>query len=474
MSAALRYLTIVFFSAIASACASTSESGSSPDRTHHSNGNDETNPNGAHQSFIDDLTFPRPSAVSEHGLSGLYTRVVVSAVNDPEHEPFIPLRFRDDYRDANDSEDPRGFNRNSENINEPSYSSSRDYRRETRYWFQRWFLGRVNTKTALLHVEISSPNIRTTSTIVSFTHESTRTSGEQFSTEIRHNSVATPFFRIEPDATFDLRVEMDMGYTTSSDTIAATLSTASTALSILGPSSQLLTSLNRQEVNQATQFFDNTVSAVLSEDLTEIIHVKNGIEDWLLGQRAEFTILTPDHSARRIAEINGRHTHSVGSWRVELDLPRISIWSEFSPCWRLQDEMVCPDSFPFNDVSLQHRAEELGHTLQYLTQAQVLQFKVTDTTTLGAHIRDQAWYTRAISDINSLPEDENERSARTASFCRQVMRTAVETGFNALDSHIVLWAVLGSAEVSPNARGIAFDTGCTREKELIDSLELRI
>ena len=439
-------------------------------------------PNG-HQTFITPQYLPGSGAVTDHGLSGLYTRVVVSTVNNQTNEPFLSAAYEpgegQDQRDLTSGvpsiclSDPRAADAPTETVEQCAREltgaagpSGRNYASETRHFWQRWLLGRVNTKTALLHINVSTPDISTTSTLAAFTHESTRANGEQFSTEIRHHSVATPFFRIEPDATVDLRLEFSLGYTTSSDTIAATLSTATAALGVLGPSSQLLTSLNREEVNQASQFFDTTISAVLSEDLTEIVRVTNGIEDWLQGQRAEFTIAVPDHQARRLAEIDTNNTDTVGAWRVELDLPRVSIWSEYSPCWRISRTTVCPET----PITLAERAAALENALMYLTPSQVLQFKVTDTTTLGAHIRDQSWYTSSVSAINSA--SANDGGVQTASFCRQVMRTATETGFNTLDAHIILWAVLGSAEVSPNARTLAYAGGCSQEKAIIDALEL--
>ncbi len=430
-----------------------------------------------HQDFISASQLPGSVRFSEHGLTDMYTRVVVSGVNASRDEPFQSLTLQSGSFDADGSPtagcSAQGTGDCVVDFGTGLALGSRNYKDETRSFLARLLLGRVNTKTAVLNIEVSNPNVSTTSTLAAFTHESTRENGEQFSTEIRQHSVATPYFRIEADATVRMRLEFDLGYSTSSDTITATLATASSALSALAPKARLLTALNQEQVNEAASFFDATISAVLEEDLVEVLEIDNGIEDWLHGQRAVFNISVPDYGARRLAEVGLRPNQEVGSWRVELDLPRISIWSDFSPCWRISAGMICPPAYLNGQVTVLDNAAGLEPWLNYLSPSQVLNFKASETTTLGAFIRDQSWYTSTVSGINAA--DSDAVATQTTAFCRQVTRVATELGLNRIDSNIALWAILSSEEVNLRARNRAL-TGatpaCADEAEIISALGL--
>lgn len=446
--------------------------------------------------FIATRTLPISSNISEHGYSGYYTRFIVSAINsDGEVVPAIPSGGPSNTATNGDNEERErncSFTRDDagnlpaelpaelpdECVRGASATSGlRNYAAESRVWWQRWYAGHLASKTAQLHINVSAPNVSSSATLAAFTHESTRETGERFETDVRHHTLATPFFRIQPDATVELQLEFNLGYTVSSETVGAVLSTATTALNVLGPKSTLLTELNREEVNNAAGFLDSTLSSVLNEDITERLQSTHGIEDWLSGQVAVFEIRLPRHHVRRIRDIAPDSGPEVGEWRVELELPRTSIFSDYSPCVRIARRMHCPQLYQYRTkrtisrLTLEYRARDLQGSLAYLTSAEALDFKLANDVSLGTYLRDREWFTDAVSRFNGAAGDAQE--ATHATFCRQVMRAATDVGMNSIDAHVALWAILGEAAVTPAARRDALLGGCAQEGGLMRLLQLR-
>jgi hypothetical protein len=315
-------------------------------------------------------------------------------------------------------------------------------------------------------VNISEPDLKTSSSLIAFTHQSQRETGEDFSTELTYRAISTPYFRIVPDARVTVNLRYELAYSAASNIIGAVIDTATHALNALAPKADLLTELNREEVNKAAEFFDSTINAVLDENLVELISIEHGIEE---GGVAEFAVQVPDHRAENIAQVGIGEFKQMGNWRVALDLPRLSIWSEYSPCWRIGGAIYCPDDEEIASLPDRIRyAKEENFTLCYLTAEEALQRKASADISLGAHIRDQDWFTKSVSDLN---KDDADATIQT-SFCRSVLRTASELGLNSVDTHVTLWAILNATAISVSARDRALAGGCSEQHQIFEALEL--
>jgi len=369
--------------------------------------------------------------------------------------------------------------------------TQRDYGREARFWWQRWFLGRVNTRSAVLKLSLPSANLQATSVLIALSQESTRQAGEQFVTDATFQDVATPLFVIGPNTVIEGLYEMKVSYDVSSDAVGATLETVSQALTAFSPGADLLNDLTRDGVNEAASFIDQSVSNVLGQTLTERGHFSHSIDDWLNGQEAIVDIYLPEHATRRIAAITPGDIRKIGQWRIAFDLPRYSMMTPASDCtWGNDSKLDCR-AVP---ATLEERADRMAGFVGALTAEQVLSYPLAENVTVSSQLRNETWFPPAQTTLREAVETQATAAATAAAspspaaqsaldgadtaqqsaaetFCRQTLASADAMGLNGIDAHLTLWASLHMADIAPGARDAVLDnTACGRASDIISRM----
>lgn len=144
-----------------------------------------------------------------------------------------------------------------------------DYGRELRNPISRFFAGKSVTRTLTLNATYSRHNVEATSTVVSFSHKSSRR-GYEWTSEVSNQRLVTPYFRIDHDSVVRTSWKLALNKTYDVRAVQDLLDVVKRATKLISPTSGLLTSLNADRFQDTSQFVDRSVSSFLRESVDEI------------------------------------------------------------------------------------------------------------------------------------------------------------------------------------------------------------
>lgn len=305
-----------------------------------------------------------------------------------------------------------------------SVVARRRYSEERRGWMGRWLVGRSLSRVLAVKVSLSQPDISATTTLASATHQSNRVSGESWSTEVNGRRMLTPYFRVDPTTTVSIETTINASAAMQGDVGGTVLDVMNRAATLLAPSSTLVTALTEQRLEDASQFVDQSISALFAETLAERSTSEFGPGDW------HSNLVTIDAYFPGGQLSDDQHSH-IGEWRVQAEPAIVSIFSR-TP--------LCAESGPCDPMAQARTA------FADLAPYTVLNFRLGDNQTLGQVLRGDPTVAAALTALNGA--EANARAREAADLCNVVAGKVEALGFNRFDAAAAVWAVSESDMVA--------------------------
>lgn len=316
----------------------------------------------------------------------------------------------------------------------------RRYRDEKREWFQRWLVGRSVSRVLTVKVSLSRPDFSVTTTLASASHQSNRSDGESWTTEVNGQRVLTPFFRVDPNTKVSVETDLKASAGIQGQVTGAIIGVLQKAVGLAAPGSSLVTSLNSDKLNEASTFIDQSISALFGETLAEKSTNDFGPREW--NDRALATIDAFFPMARSLAD--DRNARHVGSWTVRIERPVISIFGNVPFCTADATPSTCGT---ITQAKLAYAA---------LAPSTVMNFPIAENVTIGQAVRTDTGITTALEALRraapataagaaaATPQATAARAEAARTVCALVSAKAESLGFNRFDAAAAVWAVANS------------------------------
>ncbi|HWQ86339.1 hypothetical protein [Brevundimonas sp.] len=309
----------------------------------------------------------------------------------------------------------------------------RRYRDEDRGMLQRWLIGRSLSRVVSIRVSLSQPNVSATTTLAAATHESNRSRGESWVTEIHGRRMLTPYFRVDATTTATIEANLNASSSIQGDVSGTFINVLARAAALLAPSSTLVTSLTEGRMTAASDFVDQSISTLFAQTLTEKTATEFGPEDWGAKLVTVTASLPHEHSVA-----DDRVLDRIGDWTVSVEPAIVSIFSTTPLC--------SPASCAASVVELQAKT-----AFESLAPYTVLNFRLDGQQTLVQAIRADEAVARALdalSRVTDATSGNEDRKSAARTLCNVVAGKAESLGFNRFDSAATVWAVGHSDLVS--------------------------
>lgn len=322
----------------------------------------------------------------------------------------------------------------------------RRYNLERRRWYQRWLIGRSLSRVLSIKVTLSQPDISGTTTLASATQQSSRTAGETWATEVNGRRMLTPYFRVDPNTTVSIETSLNASAAIQGEVSGSILNVMQRAATLLAPSSSLVTTLTEERLQDASDFVDQSISALFAETLAEKSTSDFGPPDW----RADLVEISAYFPKANPAD--DQDLDHVGTWRVQIEPAIVSIFSSVPLC---AGSGAC-------DPQAQARTAFIG-----LAPYTVLNFRLSDDQTLGSVLRSDTAVAAALTALNGAASGERAQEARD--LCNVVAAKVEALGFNRFDAAAAVWAV-GESDMIAAGRTELQAAGTCEASRLFTSL----
>lgn len=366
----------------------------------------------------------------------------------------------------------------------PAIGRQRSYQREKRSPIVRFFVGKDRSTVGSLRIDLRDPDTTFVIPLANFSYEGRAGKGEAWSTDLLSDDQTQSFFRIGP--TTSARITLTAKTSTAIEVQAA--STVLTALrdiaSVVSPGAALVTSLNRESLQQTSRALDAALSNVWSESIGESSATARQLSEWYPGARfiIQLSIPTSVKWRLRAGEVSDPADRFTRWYELTLSCPRRSIFSSAVDCRKLD----------------QGGSSQALRALRYTIGApQVINFKLASGKTLQQYLSDHDWYARFLrkgdfaagnkpqrrdappdttadrsleSVLPSAATDQTPTTVATdpvksygaeapgtrtesdyAAMCNSIVNALYSAGLSRLDAQIGLWAVVTG---SPDFVGI--------------------
>lgn len=387
--------------------------------------------------------------------------------------------------------------------------TARNYGQESKPAIVRLFVGRDLSMVGSLRIDMKDPDTTFVVPLANFSYQGVVGKGQTWSTNLVADDQSLPFFRIAPTSSARIGV-------TAKSTSALQVQAASTVLNVLrdlsslaAPGGALVTTLNRDSIQQTSRTLDNALSSIWGQSQEENFSSARQLSEWYPGARFIIQLTIP-HFARGSdrRDANGRKIKGspLTRWyELSLSCPRRSIFSSYTNC---------------NENTVGAAAIALKVLRTRVNAQQVLNTKVSTGTSIQQYVATHDWYARflrggdkeigndrqqeaaaapvpaaatiatqlappatdgtetvaaaAAPPTPSLPAKSNGKSTDTAkaaertqsdysALCSSIVNSLYTIGLSRLDSEIGLWAIItGSPDfvgIQPKFQG---NTNCSR------------
>lgn len=360
----------------------------------------------------------------------------------------------------------------------------RDYRQEERNPIERYLWGRTRARILQAKLVITRSRLVTQSvTLASASHDSSRREGESWRSELGERRFLTPYFRVDQGSTAAIEVTLSTSRETDSAITRNLLSLVQTGARLVAPATgPLVTSLNSERFNQATNFVDTAISQLFRERLVEVSQNDFPAEFWQT-RRPATAVPSPTRTEMgdAVMEIRARFPmrghlwtsegqRNLGAWRIYVTSPIVSIFSNVPWADQREDSMPCPTAQAATARKPGQTAAPAtprlsGHDLQAcrafrgLQPSYVLGMFVSDNLTLGDSIRADAGITAALQRYPN-ENDRGKRDDAAREICVLVAQRAEAIGLNPYDGAAALWAFASQGGVSSDLAGRLWNGDC--------------
>jgi len=362
-------------------------------------------------------------------------------------------------------------------------SRARSYTREARDPLSRLLWGRNQSRILQAKLVVQRSNVVTQSvTLAAASHDSNSREGESWRSELGERRFLTPYFRVDQGSTAVIEVSLSASRETDSAVTRNILSIVQAGARLAAPTGPLVTALNSDRLNQASNFVDTAISRLFREKVVETTQSDFPAERWILPSYrrppalAEGGAQPPREIGSAIAAIRahfpmGSHVwtegglRGLGEWRVYATEPIVSIFSTVSlepaspridddPAVRRCREIRTGKNGGGEGEGANLDAQDLQACIAFsgLVPTRVLGLPVGENVTLGQSLRGDAGIAAAVQRFQG---DAATERAAAREICNLVAERADALGLNAYDSAAAVWAFAWNGGLDPKlASGI--------------------
>lgn len=302
----------------------------------------------------------------------------------------------------------------------------REYARERRNVFRRFLMHKTVSKLLSVDVDVKPIAVKASRPLISITRDSGK-QGETWTTDVDNLAVILPYFRIERNTTVKVNLSFHSAREYQSSVASDSLEVMKRAATLIKPTSNLVTLLNKGRFNEAATFVDETINGLLKVAMEEDIHV----EPTLTGRNqtlASFILYAPGAN-----DPYPRHDwqgqQALGKWTIEAEAFAGSLFGGF--------DQSGPSAIP--------------------AASAVLNFRVSDEKSVGDHLRESN-NVRVAHDA-LLNADSGAVEDNAHSLCRAVADEADLLGFSRDDVEWIVAAYVVDLAV-PRAAITDVRAGC--------------
>ncbi|HEX5184959.1 MAG TPA: hypothetical protein VFW19_17610 [Allosphingosinicella sp.] len=328
----------------------------------------------------------------------------------------------------------------------------RNYRAENRDWFSRLLSNRTDNVTTLANVTVRDPGLTVAIPLFSLSHASGIKLGNSWNTQFTASYAESPLFRIGPNTALTVHLSARVTSDFKSQGASLAVSAITTAVKIAAPTSPLLTTLSKPEVNNAANAIDTAISSLLSHDISEDIDVGRLGDSWSAGSRimlygcAPFVRAgqqpqQPDGGGVCASEPDFHNDQDmlVGKWTLTLSCPRLSAFDVRDICSPLSNarERVAPaaDRAAIDLSDPANRAAAFRIVADSVSDAQILGFGLASQIDVATYVQSQPWFTTFAGKSDRQAQDYHD-------FCYGSVVGLESTGLSRFDSILVLRAMI--------------------------------
>lgn len=372
----------------------------------------------------------------------------------------------------------------------PETAIPRDYGAESSPAFIRLFVGRDLSIVGTLRIDLHDPETTFTVPLATFSYQGRVGKGQNWSTNLVSDDQSLGFFRIGPTTSAHITVS-------AKSTSALQVQAASTVLGVLrdlsslaSPGGALITTLNRDAIQQTGRTLDNALSSIWAQSKEESQTFARQLSEWYPGARFIIQLTVPDF-VKGARDGDGKSRQLTRWYELTLSCPRRSIFSSIVECDKRDHSKI---------------TELLKVLASRISAQQVLGLKVNGGVSLQQYVGDHDWYARFLrigdnepgngdqsasdkpnpdtasaadaamaSEVPAppqppapggdaknkggtdsplivptapakpsvtAPKPTNRTESDYAALCSSIVNTLYEIGFSRLDAQIGLWAVI--------------------------------
>lgn len=323
----------------------------------------------------------------------------------------------------------------------------REYARESHSALIRLFVGHDLSMVGSLRIDMHDPDTTFIVPLANFSYQGRVGKGQYWSTNLVSDDQSLGFFRIGPTSSANIIVS-------AKSTSALQVQAASTVLGVLrdlsglaSPGGALVTTLNRNAIQQTSRTLDNALSSIWGQSREESHTTSRQISEWYPGARFIIQLSIADFVKGK-PEDKGGPSRTLTRWyELTLSCPRRSIFSAV---------VECPGHAGRAGRNLADAQTVLGALAGRISAQQVLEAKVGGGVSLQQYVGNHDWYTRFLR----IGDDEPGNGAQ------QTTDKGAPTGGTSLSeadkaSAIQPVAAEGTAESDPSKQGGALATATT-------------
>lgn len=281
--------------------------------------------------------------------------------------------------------------------------TARNYGQESKPAIVRLFVGRDLSMVGSLRIDMKDPDTTFVVPLANFSYQGVVGKGQTWSTNLVADDQSLPFFRISPTSSARIGV-------TAKSTSALQVQAASTVLNVLrdlsslaAPGGALVTSLNRDSIQQTSRTLDNALSSIWGQSQEENFSSARQLSEWYPGARFIIQLTIPHFGRGKDSrDGNGRKIEGTPLTRwyeLSLSCPRRSIFSSYAKC---------------NDDSTGAAAIGLKVLRTRVNAQLVLNTKVSTGTSIQQYVATHDWYARFLRGGDKEIGNDGQQEAPAA------------------------------------------------------------
>lgn len=182
-------------------------------------------------------------------------------------------------------------------IVEPGELSSLDGQRiysfEGRSWLARLFSDRVIETTHHLEIAMAAPAVSFTIPLSTFKYNEEGENGVEYTTRLRNHAFDQTYFRVNANSTANIVARAQHSFRTSFTGGADALGAVQSVISLVAPSSTLLTSVNSEQVTATSNAISGLIQSLFDTSYNETVEDGFRLDRWYANRRVLVVVQLP-------------------------------------------------------------------------------------------------------------------------------------------------------------------------------------